>query len=276
MRNQYLSFVLAMILIRCSVIMGQQDSNDFSYDSYAVVLRTFVDDRGMVNYDMLKVRPEDLRRFTVDIGRFDRNIYLEWDEKKQLAFWLNAYNAFTLKAVSENHPVRTYRSRFYPRDSIRQIKGVWDRMRFKVMGNTFTLRHIEDKILRGKFDEPLIHMAIVNGSVGAAVLRREPYVGEKLNAQFDGQAEKFMADKNKFKIDRQNGIVYLSMILKWFDGDFLEKYRLGERIGRFNVEQTAILNFVSEYVSAGDKAYLLRGDYRIAYLDYDWSLNEQR
>jgi hypothetical protein len=107
----------------------------FSYDSYAAVLKSHVDDTGIVNYRGLKAAREKLDEFSASAASLQRKVYDKWDEKDKIAFWLNAYNAFTLQVIIDHYPIKPsfLRSRVYPKNSIRQIPGVWDRIVFNAL-----------------------------------------------------------------------------------------------------------------------------------------------
>jgi hypothetical protein len=232
----------------------------------------------MVNYGKLKAEPQKLRAFITELENLDRKDFDEWDDNEKIAFWLNSYNALTLKAIIDNYPIKSsfFKSRIYPQNSIRQIAGVWDKIKFNVMGQNLTLEHIEHKILRVKFDEPGIHMAMVCAAFGCPSLRNEPYTGNKLIEQLDDQARRFLANPEKFKIARTDSRIYLSPIFKWFAADFIKKHGPEKNIGRHNKEESAVLNFIASYLDKVKKDYVLAGKFKIKYLKYDWSLNEQQ
>ena len=262
--------------IVCAAEGGGKQS--FDYGDYGAVLKEFVDERGMVDYKGLKAKRGRLNAYVAAIGKVSNAEYVKWSRQEQVAFWINAYNGLTLKAIIDNYPIKSglLASLRYPKNSIRQISGVWDKLKFTVMGREMTLDEIEHKTLRKKFDEPRIHVALVCAAMGCPPLRNEPYTEAKLNKQLDDQAKKFMAHPEKFKIDRGQKRVYLSSIFKWFDKDFVNKYGPSTGFKGHDKEEQAVLNFVSRYLSANDAEYLRGGKYKIKYLDYDWSLNEQK
>ena len=283
MRNNYRLFVLAGLFIAFSVLSSQtlaagSERQGFDYSDFAEALKINVDDTGMVNYRKLKAEPQKLRAFITEMGNLDRKEHDKWDDNEKIAFWLNAYNALTLKAIIDNYPIKSsfFKSRIYPKNSIRQIAGVWDKIKFKVMGQNLTLGHIEHKILRVKFDEPGIHMAMVCAAFGCPSLRNEPYTGDKLQEQLDDQTSRFLANPAKFKIARADNRIYLSPIFKWFAVDFIKKHGPKKSIGRHNKELSAVLNFIASYLDKAQKDYVLTGKFKIKYLKYDWSLNEQQ
>lgn len=262
--------LLAMLLCAAPARAAEID-----YSAYAAALK-HVDARGMVNYRALKAAPRDLDRFLGQIAKLDRATYDAWSEKEKIAFWTNAYNAITLKVILNYHPIESSwaASLRYPKNSIRQISGVWDKLKFTVMGRAMTLDEIEHETLRKQFTEPRIHMALVCAAMGCPPLRNEPYAGARLDDQFDDQAKSFLGNDKKFRIDRRGGKVYLSPIFKWFGADFEKKWPSGTFAGHDKTE-SAVLNFVSQHLSPADARYLRTARYKVEYLDYDWSLNEQ-
>jgi hypothetical protein len=256
----------------------QTKGQGFDYSDYDSVLKAFVNEKAMVNYGSLKAQPQQLDAFAVSMGKLSSEVYENWNESDKIAFWLNAYNALTLKAIIDNYPIKSsfLRSRIYPKNSIRQIPGVWKKITFRVMGKDLTLNHIEHEILRKKFDEPRIHMAMVCAAMGCPPLRGEPYEGSKLDEQLDDQTRRFLNDPGKFKIDRNRNMLHLSPILDWFAGDFVKKYGTEKSIGKHNKKESAVLNFVASYLSETKKDYVLAGSFKIKHLKYDWSLNEQQ
>ncbi len=254
------------------------DDLPFSYDSYAAALEESVDDGGMVNYKNLKANRKSLDTFVGTIGKLDRKTYEKWTEAEKIAFWVNAYNALTLRAIIDHYPIKSSwtKSLVYPKNSIRQIYGVWDKLQFVIMGKKMTLNSIEHDVVRKKFQEPRIHMALVCAAMGCPQLRREPYTGAELDEQLDEQARKFLGDRTKFRIDRDGGRIQLSSIFEWFADDFVKGYGTDSRFEGRSKSERAVLNFISGYLDHEEANYLAGERSRILYIKYDWSLNEQR
>jgi hypothetical protein len=267
------------VLITNVILAVEQDKQRFSYDDYAATLKSYVNNEGMVNYRKLKAQSQKLESFIAFMDKLDLNSYSKYDDKEKIAFWLNAYNAFTLKAIIDNYPIKPnfFKSMYYPKNSIRQIPGVWDKTTFKVMGKDYTLKHIEHKILRKEFKEPRIHVAMVCAAMGCPPLRNEPYIGKKLDQQLDDQSRKFLANPQKFRFDSKKRVLHISPIFKWFGDDFVKTTTKKKPFIQYSNKEAAILEFVSSYL---DKDYAFfdpsKEAMRIKYLDYDWSLNEQR
>jgi hypothetical protein len=267
---------VSMLLVLAPAVAARGGPG-FDYDAYAKVLARYVDDRGLVDYAALHANRRGLDAYAGALARLDRGEYGAWGTDEKIAFWINAYNGLTLKLIVDHYPIESsfLRSTVYPKNSIMQIPGRWKKVTHEVMGEAMTLDAIEHDVLRAQFDEPRIHMALVCAARSCPTLRNEPYVAARLDEQLDGQTRQFLADDTKFRIDRQGGKVYLSAIFDWFAGDFVGRYGSGDPPGRRSEKTQAVINFVMRYVGEADAAYLASGDYRVKYLDYDWTLNER-
>ena len=245
-------------------------------DSYAAALKTYVNDQGMVNYRALQANRAQLDAFAASVGRLDPKVYEGWGETEKIAFLINAYNALTLEAILANYPIKpsVTGAMLYPRNSIRQISGVWDKLEFQSLGKPVTLDVIEHQMLRKQFNEPRIHLALVCASIGCPTLRNEPYVAERLSEQLDDQTSKFLSDPLKFRIDRQARVVHLSPLFKWYGGDFVKSFGTDKFAGHSDAER-AVLNYFSALLEPADREFIEKEKFEIKYLDYDWSLNEQ-
>jgi hypothetical protein len=242
---------------------------------YASILKEYVTENGLVDYLRLQNHRHQLDEYVQSLNAIRPNIIASWSESEQIAFWLNAYNAFTLTAIIDHYPIQSSSSASgeFPANSIRQIPGVWTTLKFKVEGQELTLDEIEHQILRKKFNEPRIHMALVCASVGCPPLRNEPYRGVVLDGQLTDQTKLFLSTSRNLKINHTQNRVAISPIFEWFKTDFVEKYGRGPIAG-YDQAQSAILHFIADHVTQTQRQYLLNGTYSLHYLEYDWTLNE--
>jgi hypothetical protein len=273
--------VAAVLLLTSSILVWTTTAAaeaSFSYSHYKKVLKAYVDDQGLVDYTGLKADRQSLDAFAASVAALNRQVYEKWSESQKIAFLINAYNALTLVAIVDNYPIKSsfFRGLRFPKNSIRQIPGVWDKLLFTVMGRKMTLDGIEHDILRTKFNEPRIHMALVCAALGCPILRNKPYTGTNLDEQLEDQACGLLKDPKKFRIDRKNERVYLSSIFKWFGSDFLRIYGTDKKFSGFGKAERAVLNFVSNHIQPEKRDYLEKGEYSVEYLPYDWTLNEKK
>jgi len=237
----------------------------FEYKDYADVLSQYVDDNGLVNYAELQKNRAQLDRFNQSLGEVNRPTFDSWGEAEQIAFLSNAYNSFTLQSIIDQQPLK---------ESIRDISGVWKKNKFTLIGEEKTLDNIEHDILRKDYNEPRIHVALVCAAISCPILRNEPYTAESLDAQLDDQTVKFASSPHGFEVDREDKKVYLSSIFKWYGEDFIKTYGNDDEFSG-NDQQRAVLKYFSSKLSPEDSQFIASKDYKVKYLDYDWSLNKQ-
>ena len=254
-----------------------KQASPFSYEPYDSLLRNFVDERGMVYYAGLKRDRTDLDQFVRSLAAVKSETLQAWSREQKLAFWINAYNALTLKAIIDHYPIRPGRitRHVYPANSIRQIPGVWSKIQFLVAGRKLTLNQIEHEILRKQFSEPRIHVALVCAAMGCPRLRNKAYRPSRLDQQLVQDTRAFIANRKKVRIDREANVVHLSSIFKWFAEDFTVKYTPLEGFGQRSTSDKSVLNFIAGQIPAPEAIYLRDAQYDVKYLDYDWSLNER-
>ncbi len=272
-----------VVIIVLTIFAGFSWSNEndidvqLDYSMYASVLTKHVDDQGGVDYQAIKTNRIELDAFTDSLASLDQTSYDAWPENDQLALWINAYNALTLKVILDNYPVKAsfIGSLRFPKNSIRQISGVWDKIKFNVMGRNITLNDIEHTIIRKKFAEPRIHFALVCASGGCPSLRNEPFYGKRLGEQLDDQVRDMIAVSSKFRVDHSRKTIFLSKIFEWYGDDFTGQFKPSKPTAGNSVKQHASTNFLAKYVDEETRKALLSTEYRISYLKYDWSLNQQ-
>lgn len=295
MKTSLLIILIAVIsaLINMSVIMSAHDaaavgdpsespeaeSFDHTYALYGSLLRKYVRD-ARVDYKGFISSKAELEKFLDSLGRVREEEYQAWTEPEKLAFWINAYNAFTIDAILENYPISRRFSLiglFVPSNSILQIKGVWDGLKWKAAGKTLTLGEIEHEILRKEFDEPRIHAAINCASIGCPDLRGVAYTRDKLEEQLSQASAGFINNGVKgLEIDEHDGRVRFSKIFKWFGEDFVDKYGGQYEFEGRSEKENAILNFALIYLADDNKKdFLKRNDFDMGWLGYDWHLNGQ-
>jgi len=226
--------------------------------------RDYVTDKGEVNYAAIKNNIyEEFKIYNMAFGKVTKPDFETRDRDAQIAFYINAYNSFTIQAVLEKYPVK----------SIKDIPDVWKTKRWELLGEKLSLDDIEHEILRKKYKAPKIHMGLVCASIGCPPIRKGAFRGPDLGEQLDEQAKLFFSNEKNFSIDRKNKVVYLSPLFDWFGDDFIESY--STKYPKHTSEKMrAVLNFVSNYISDSDASYLSRKKYKIQWLDYDWNLND--
>jgi len=248
-------------------------------DKCADILKEFVNDKGMVDYNRLKRKRQELKALLNELKGLDPNEYNSWSREDKIAFWINAYNMQMLKIIVDNYPIQSDRIHrvFWPPDSIQHIKGIWDTYKLVVMEEEFTLAEIDRRLFRSQFSEPRVFLAISRASLSGPPLRNEPYYGGKLYEQLDDQVKRFLSGPLAFKIDRAEKIVYLSPILEpdMYGKEFINTYGTDKKFKDQEPAIRAVLNFLTNYLSREDIYFLEVENYSVKYISYDWRLDEQ-
>lgn len=252
---------------------------DHEHSDFNRLLQTYVDDDGFVNYRGFQEYDDELQGYLQQLAAVTAEQIDEWTEPQQLAYWINAYNAFTIQAIVDNYPIKRggLTGLFVPKNSILQIDGVWKELEWDAARGSITLDAIEHEILRKEFEEPRIHFAIVCASFSCPDLRNEAYTATKLDTQLNSQINVFLADDEKgVFIDADHGRVKVSKIFDWFSEDFVVSSDGKNAFADRGEEKAGVLNFIVANLPDGErKAFLQKDDFRFGYLDYDWELNEQ-
>lgn len=252
---------------------------DHSHLIFDGLLKKYVAN-GLVDYRGLQSQPEVLARYVTSLGAVTQPMVRGWPREQQLAYWINAYNAFTLQAVVDSYPIesRSLIGHFFPPNSILQIPGIWNRMTFKAGGQRLTLGQIEHDILRKDFKDPRIHFAIVCASSSCPVLRSEAYRYDVLEHQLHDQTVGFINDPERgVRWDAERNRLYVSKIFRWFKADFQTGKKPPSASSPSGDPANPVLAFIHGYLADDALAQTLARNpkVRVSYLPYDWWLNEE-
>ena len=206
-----------------------------------------------VDYTLLRADPSYAQAVTDLAGAHPD---LLSSDAARIAFWVNAYNLLAIKAVVDHYPLRSIR------DGGNLLRPIWKRKVGTVAGREYALDEIEYDMLRARFHESRVHMAIVCASLSCPDLRAEPYDSVRLDAQLDEQASAFLSNATKgVQAGGDGKTARVSSIFKWFAGDFSASGGVAAFIrAKAGPELSAKLGALTD---AG-----------LSYLDYDWSLND--
>jgi hypothetical protein len=245
------------------------------HEPWDTILKEYSRD-GWVDYARLKDHRAPLDGYLAALRDTEAAVEQRWSRGDRLAFWINAYNALTVRTILDAYPIKKgwgFAALAYPESSIKQIKGAFDGKKHAVAGRLLTLNELEDDILRGELDEPRIHFAIVCASIGCPPLRAEAFRADALDEQFESGLENFLAD-GKVAVDARNGTISLSKIFKWFEKDFRRFDR-----GLYPKQPKAArgpLEFLGERLDAKTREELRTRAFSLSWQSYDWSLNDKR
>ena len=209
-----------------------------SHAAFTELLSRHVSNTGAVDYPGFLREMDDLNAYLATLARETPGS--SWSQEETLAYWINAYNAFTIKLILDNWPVK----------SIREIEEPWDQTFITLDGQQYSLNQIEHEIIRPNFDEPRIHFALVCAAVSCPPLATTAYSARQLDRQLEERTNAFI-NNEEFNVTQEE-VVRVSPLFDWYAEDF--------------GDVTAFLNrYLRTDIPAGKQLY---------FLEYDWALND--
>jgi hypothetical protein len=211
-----------------------------NHGNWTTLLQKNVSKVGVVNY---KAFQKDSKALSAYLNELSANVPTKSTSKNAtLAYWINAYNAYTIKLIIDNYPTK----------SIKNINDPWGKKFITLSGKKYSLEGIENEILR-KMDEPRIHFAINCASVSCPNLLNEAFTEAKLEQQLKAVSKSFINDKTKNTITANK--IEVSKIFDWFGADFKTK--------------GSVIDFLNQYSSTKISA-----NAQLTFKEYNWELNE--
>ena len=248
-RRIYLfSFLVFLLFLSWGQSRYGSAANEVGQSLYAELLSKYVKN-GIVNYQGFKNDEENLDQYLKVLEKTDTKTL---SRNEQFAFYVNAYNAWTIKLILSGYPgIKSIK------DLGSLFKSPWKKKICRIDGKIITLDDIEHNILRPRFKDPRVHFAINCAAKSCPPLRSEPYRGGELDQQLDEMTRAFINDLESNRLEGHT--LYVSSILKWFAEDFNKD----------------IIGFFLKYAKGDLKEQLEanKEKIRVKYLDYDWSLN---
>ena len=249
------------VVVGKAVSANQQVSMDkIDHSAWTGLLQKYVDTKGGVNYKAWKSSTGDVQLLDSYLNTLSTASRKTAASKSgQLAYWINAYNAVTIKGILREYPtssIRNHTARFVG-------YNIWKNLLLIVGDSRINLDDIEHLVLR-KMGEPRIHFSIVCASHSCPRLLNEAYLAERLEQQLTANSKNFFANPENFKHDVNGKKFQLSEIMSWFGEDF-------------GSNQAAQLKSIAPYLPTTE-AYnaAMKNTVKVSYVDYNWGLNEQK
>jgi hypothetical protein len=227
--------------------------NGIDHTLLTQVLAAHVKD-GAVDYQALKSDP----RFPQYIAALQKSNPETLTGEEKLAFWINAYNAFTIQYVLDKYPLKSLMNKL----SYVTGGGTFKTKFIEINGRKYSLNDVENDIIR-PLGDPRIHFALVCGAKSCPPLRPEAYVANRLSEQMDEQGRLFMSQSDKNRFDFEKNEIAISKIFDWFKDDFRQN-------GKSELE------FISQYLppERAQKLLARAATIKVKYTEYNWDLNE--
>jgi hypothetical protein len=219
-----------------------------SHQAWTDLLQKHVDDYGKVDYKGFIEDREKLDSYLDHLSQNPAEPY--WKVGEQEAYWINTYNAFTIKLILDNYPLKSIR------DIKKDDKDAWHIPFIELGTKKYTLDYIENTMLRGQFNDSRIHFAINCSAKSCPPLRNKAFTPENINLELRLVSKAFINDK-RFNILSERH-VQVSKIFDWYKEDFLK--------------EEATINI---YLNKNTPHIEISKEASINYLNYNWDLNVQ-
>jgi hypothetical protein len=261
--------ILVYTLLPLGYAVGE--SFDHTYRAWNDLLRKHVvlidgGKASQVRYAEIRSERAQLQAYLDTLSSVRLQEFHRWSKAQQLAFLLNAYNAFTVELILMRYPDLNS-----IRDFGRFINNPWKKRFFKLLGKEQHLDGIEHETIRapGVYDEPRIHMAVNCAAIGCPMLREEAYVADRLDGQLEEQVVRFLSDRSRNRYDGATNTLEVSEIFDWYREDFSSGFRGIRSREQFFAKYAELLT------DDPDGQNRIRSQTaKISFVDYDWGLND--
>lgn len=265
---------IAMNILAASALLATATSTfaqtfDHNYTAWNTLLAKHVkwlpdNKQSRANYKGFAADRAELKSVLDSLSAVSQAQFNGWSKEQQMAFLINAYNAFTVEIILSKYP---------DIKSIKELgsfnRGPWKNEFFTLLGSKRHLDWIEHEQLRPKYAEPRVHVAVNCASIGCPALFPEAFTAPKMDAMLEDGMRKFLGDRTRNKYE--GGKLQVSNIFKWFKEDF-EKGNKG-----FAKLEDVFAKYAELMTSdAAAQAQIKAKTVSISHLDYDWSLNDSK
>ncbi len=237
------------------------------------ILDIYVRD-GLVYYHALKQERGKFDRYVAALSAVSAAEVGGWSRERQLAYWINAYNAFVLRTVIDHYPIRG-RAADYPASSIRQIPGAFERQAFRAGGRALTLDSLDRGVIGG-FGDARALLALSRGAIGGPRLKSEAYTSERLNAQLTTMAGELVDRRELVRVDVANNALSVTPVFSWREDVFVQS-AAGTAPNVYATRsplERAVLALIDPLVVPTEAAFLKQNQFRMVFHEFDWRLND--
>ena len=268
------ALVLSVVLATATMFGQQQTvAVDPLHKPFDEILDLYVRD-GLVYYLALRNERGKFDRYVNALGDVDAATLKSWPPARQLAYWINAYNAFVLRTVIDNYPIRGKVSD-YPPNSIRQIPGSFERRQFRAGGRTLTLDAIEKDVI-GEFGDARALLALGRGALGSPRLKSEAFTADRLDSQLETMSSELVQRRELVFVDIPNERLAVNPIFSWREPIFT-KSLAGKAPKVYEARsplERSVLALIDPLLVRTESEYLRKNTFRMTFSDFDWKLND--
>lgn len=268
--SRNITLILAPLLAALFWIAPAQEPAEPGFDhehrQWTSVLAAVVrDDR--VDYEALAKDHDTLDQYLAKLATVDAQDFARWTKPQQCAFWINAYNAFTLRAVLTNYPLVHV-------DSLRDIGGkasgkAWKQKSLHlghlIAGSSSTEISLDDLlevVLRPQFKDARVHASLCTSCLGSPALRSAAFTGAALDKELDAAARAWLADSRRTRFDSEHRRVEAAILFDTYREDFVR-------------ERGRVEAWIARYAPLDQRVWLeAPAGFERRSIAFDWKLND--
>lgn len=273
MRSAGIALILGLFASAVSAQPSTPVAVDGLHRPFDEILDLYVRD-GLVYYFALKQERAKFDRYVQSLGEVGVETLKGWRRERQLAYWINAYNAFVLRTVIDGYPIRG-RSSDYPTSSIRQIPGAFERRTFRAAGRLLTLDAIETDVI-GELGDARALLALSRGALGGPRLKSEAFTAERLESQLAMMASELPTHRDLVFVDIQNERLSVNPLFSWREAIFTRS--LANRAPAIYASRSplerAVLSLIDPLLVPSEAEFLRKNTFRMSFHEFDWKLND--
>ena len=268
---------LATILALCVSVISAQPSAPVEIEAlhrpFDEILDLYVRD-GLVYYFALRQERGKFDRYVQSLGEVGADTLKGWPRERQLAYWINAYNAFVLRTVIDAYPIRG-RAAEYPANSIRQIPGAFERRQFRAGGRLLTLDAIEKEPIAELGDARAL-LALSRGAVGGPRLKSEAFAAARLESQLVTMVSELPTHRDLVFVDIPNERLSVNALFSWREAMFTTTLagRAPAIYATRSPLERAVLSLIDPLMVPSEAEFLRKNTFRMSFHEFDWKLND--
>ncbi len=262
-------YQLPLVLIFALFVSNHSVAQTFNHSEWTSLLNQHVrvlngGKSSQVDYDGFVNDRAKLETYRNNLAKITQDEFDSWPKPDQLAFLINAYNAWTIELVLTGYP---------DIESVRDLGNfiftAFGKDIVSLFGNQISLDDIEKKLIlkSDRYNESRVHFALNCASISCPALRQEAYEGDKLEDQLNEQMRNFLSDKEKNYLDDNQ--LRVSTIFRWYRSDFEKSDENINNLKEYFAKHASLLNLSDDEINL-----IKSGDFRVRFLSYDWNLNK--
>lgn len=230
------------------VLIGLLFVSSFSFaqiEGFDNLLKQNISSEGVVNYKGIIKDKVSLANYISYLEKTSPEA--SWSDNKVKAFWINAYNAYTIQLIVENYPLKSILN------IKKEGKDAWHQKFAVVGGESYTLNDIEHEILRKQFSDPRIHVGVNCASYSCPPIANFAFSEHNIEIELERLMKKFVNDPTRNVVTAKK--LTLSKIFEWYKDDF--------------TKNGTLVSYIDNYTDTE-----LSKKTKVKYMEYNWNLNE--